>query len=361
MHTTSIKASSLLSVILFILLIVSKSFASPQTSEKGIPHRIAAEYIHDIIESNRTIYSQFIVERLGEAVGLQATENWETSNTLMLPAQFLSLSSKISNKRGTGMHYRLLSLWPINKENSPKPGFEKKGLESVGNKPEKPHFGFEERGGHWYFRAVYPDKAVTKACVNCHNQHPKSPKSDFKLGDVMGGIVITLPLGTEKKEFLPPEVVADYVHSILESDRTVYAKHIVNRLQKNNVISATENWWEENTLLLPAQFLLNASDLIRNHQSQLDFRLISLWPINKHNGAANEFERSGLESVAHHPLRPYIGRLTLGEKKYFQAIYPDLAVTPACVSCHNAHPNSPKHDFKLFDVMGGIVVTLPTQ
>ena len=87
-------------------------------------------------------------------------------------------------------------------------------------------------------------------------------------------------------------MVADYVHAILEADRTVYAKHIVNRLQKKNIIYASENWWEENTLLLPAQFLLNASDLIKNMRFGLDYKLISLWPINPHNGAANQFEHT---------------------------------------------------------------------
>jgi len=36
--------------------------------------------------------------------------------------------------------------------------------------------------------------AVTAACVECHNSHPSSPKSDFKVGDVMGGLVISFPL-----------------------------------------------------------------------------------------------------------------------------------------------------------------------
>jgi hypothetical protein len=35
---------------------------------------------------------------------------------------------------------------------------------------------------------------VTAACVECHNAHPSSPKKDFKVGDVMGGLVISFPL-----------------------------------------------------------------------------------------------------------------------------------------------------------------------
>ena len=332
--------------------------------KNGIPARSAADYIHAVIEADRTIYSQYIVERLGETVALRASEDWKEKNTLLLPAQFLLISSQIVNARNSGLSYRLMSLWPINKANSPKTKMAKKGLSGVLKNPKKPFTWTVKTNGKFQFNAIYPDMAVSKSCVTCHNTHPKSPKRDFKRGDVMGGIQVSFPLPATSKNSkedatVAPEVVADYIHSILEADRTVYAKYIVNRLQKNNIIYPSENWWEDNTLLLPAQFLLNASDLIRNMRLGLDYRLISLWPINPHNGAANEFERAGLESVASQPTRPYIGKIKVGNKSYFQAVYPDIAITPACVTCHNAHPKSPKHDFKLFDVIGGIVVNVP--
>jgi Protein of unknown function (DUF3365) len=352
--------------ILFFLtsLAVAESLSSPEP--KTIPAHRAADYIHAVIETDRTIYSQYIVERLGETVSLKASENWKKLNTLPLPAQFLMMSSKIVNSKNLGIKYRLMSLWPINKNNASKTREEKEGLTKVTLNPKQPHTWIVNKNGQVIFNAVYPDLAVTKSCAQCHNAHPKSPKRDFKRNDVMGGIHISFPISKIKKASaqknleVAPEVVADYVHAILEADRTVYAKNIVNRLQKKNVIYASENWWEENTLLLPAQFLLNASDLIKNMRLGLDYKLISLWPINPHNGAANKFERNGLELVASQPLRPYIGTIQVENLSYFQAVYPDFAVTPACVTCHNAHPKSPKHDFKLHDVIGGIVVSVPT-
>ena len=183
----------------------------------------------------------------------------------------------------------------------------------------------------------------------------------------MGGIYITLPLGEsqkmkgEEKYIISPGVVADYIHSVLESDRQVYSEIVVNRLQNKNIVYASENWWEDNTLPLPAQFLLNTSDLINYKKLDLNFKLISLWPIKAHNGPANEFERTGLESVSRNPLSPYIGRAMVGGKAYFRAVYPDFAVAESCVTCHNSHANSPKRDFKLNDVMGGIVLSIPLK
>ena len=81
----------------------------------------------------------------------------------------------------------------------------------------------------------------------------------------MGGIIIELPLGkrternVDEKFLLALLVVADYVHAVLESDRTVYVQHVVNRLEKQGILHLKEKWENENILMLPAQFLLNSS------------------------------------------------------------------------------------------------------
>ncbi|HJO56872.1 MAG TPA: DUF3365 domain-containing protein, partial [Nitrospinaceae bacterium] len=76
--------------------------ASANSSEKisGISASRAADSIHSIIEANRTIYSEVIVERLAVAISLKATENWKNEDTLPLPAQFLALSSHMIKEKG---------------------------------------------------------------------------------------------------------------------------------------------------------------------------------------------------------------------------------------------------------------------
>lgn len=350
-----------------VLLFPTAVGSNPSEDPAGISARRAADFVHSVIEAGRTTYSRAIVDRLGKSPGIKTTENWKQENTLPLPAQFLMMSSRISNQRGIGMRYRLMSLWPINPKNSPRSQTEQRGLEQVAQNPGQPFTWIVQKNGIWFYEAIYPDNAVAESCVSCHNHHPKSPKTDFKLGEVMGGIVIDLPLGRRLKKspddqfVLPPEVVADYVHSVLESDRTVYARHVVDRLQSKGILSVTENWEKEKSLMLPAQFLMHTSRLIREKGLGVNLQLISRWPINLKNRPANEFETVGLETVEYHPIRPYIGWVKVGRKQFFQAIYPDLAVTSACVDCHNSHPQSRKRDFKLWDVMGGIVVTLPVQ
>jgi len=158
---------------------------------------------------------------------------------------------------------------------------------------------------------------------------------------------------------IAPEIVARYIHDVIEADRTFYTTYIVERMQLRGTVVASENWAERGTLPLPAQFLKEAARLVREKRSGIHYRLISLWPINKRNEPANEFERIGLEEVQQHPERPYTGTVANGAERSFQAVFADRAVTQSCVGCHNAHPDSPKRDFKRDDVIGGIAISIP--
>jgi hypothetical protein len=363
---------ALLSTILAIFVYSHPVLAPTAEGQSGdkIPARLATDYIHSVILAGREFYSSQIVGRLKKEIELETSENWEKEDALPLPAQFLKLSAKHSSDLGIGLKIRLVGLTPISTKNLPRTDLETLGLRSLSKDSDKPFTWIVKRGGRWSFQAVYPDIATSQSCVNCHNAHPKSPKQDFKLGDILGGILINVPLGnvplaekgvsSDDEAFqVPPAIVSDYVHAVLESDRFVYTKYVVKRMQAKQIVEASENWEDEKKLPLPAQYLLNTSLLARKNKIGLNFRLISLWPINFNNSAANEFERNGLVSVTVDPLRPYMGRLKRGRKTYFQAIYPDFAVNESCVECHNAHPKSPKTDFQLDDMMGGMVVSFP--
>ena len=103
------------------------------------------------------------------------------------------MGAEQAQKNNAPFTYSLLSQWPVNKQNGPKTDVEKAGLKAVAE-TGKNFYSEESLGGKKYFTAVYPDKAVVEACVKCHNEHKDSPKKDFKVGDVLGGVVIRIPL-----------------------------------------------------------------------------------------------------------------------------------------------------------------------
>ncbi len=158
---------------------------------------------------------------------------------------------------------------------------------------------------------------------------------------------------------IPPEMVAEYLHAIIQADRAVYTTEVVERMQMRGVVSAAENWRESGRLPLPAQFLIEASRLVAEQRNGLRFRLISNWAINKRNSPTTEFEKTGLAEIQANSDRPYTGFTTEGGTRYFQALYADKAVSQSCIGCHNAHPDSPKKDFKLQGVMGGLLLMIP--
>ena len=189
----------------------------------------------------------------------------------------------------------------------------------------------------------------------------------FKTGVVLGGLVAlcaaggcgTGLAGKQSGGSVPVGTVVDYIHSVLEADRTFYTVHVVERMQRRGVIESSEKWRSESTLPLPAQFVQESSSLAALTGGKVRYRLISLNPINKQSAPQTEFERTALEAVMAHPEQPYKGQVREGGTRYFQAVYADLAVSPVCVSCHNADPRSPKRDYKLNDVLGAVLISIP--
>ena len=163
-----------------------------RTTLPGIPPQKVADYVHAVVEADRTIYTTRVVQRMQEKGITRADEHWEQEDALPLPAQFLKYSGRLAAEGGSGVRYGLISLWPI--RDGPKTSFQRKALKALLKAPDKPYAGVVRSGKRRFFQAVYADRAISKACVDCHNAHVLSPKRDFQLNDIMGGVVITIPL-----------------------------------------------------------------------------------------------------------------------------------------------------------------------
>ena len=162
---------------------------------------------------------------------------------------------------------------------------------------------------------------------------------------------------------ITPQAMADALHSVLSADRTVYTRTVVNRLQnEEQIIKASEHWKDDKALPLPAQMFRMGAEMVAESNPGFSYALLSLWPINKQNAPKTEVEKSGLEFVAQSAGKTnYYAEEILGDKKYFTAVYADVAVARACVTCHNNHADSPRDDFKMDEVMGGVVIRIPIQ
>ena len=186
----------------------------------------------------------------------------------------------------------------------------------------------------------------------------------FKMGAlsllVGGTAMIPLAYAQTSSATIPVQQVTDMLHAVMEADRTVYTQKVVNRLQnEEKVITASEHFTDRKALPLPAQMFRFGAERVAEKNKTFSYSLLSLWPINAQNAPRTPAEKAGLEAVNKDKTKPYYQEETLGGKKYFTAVYADVAISPGCVSCHNEHIDTPRDDFKLNDVMGGVVIRVP--
>jgi len=194
-----------LTICLTIISCGGNSGGGDAQATAGVSPEVVTDYIHTVLLADRTAYTKHVINRLKTlegkekedgVVSAEATETWQQTDGIPLPAQMFRLGSEIAAEEGA-FTYGLISPWNINDSQAPKSEFEKTAMQAVVDTGE-PYKDYQEIGGQQYFSAVYPDKAVAEACVSCHNTHPvhleRYPDKQFEMGDVMGGIIINLPV-----------------------------------------------------------------------------------------------------------------------------------------------------------------------
>ncbi len=172
-----------------MMMLVTKVTAEEMSYER------VADMLYLVMSADRAVYTQKVIQRLTlEEDVITASEYFEDDAALPLPAQMFRFGAEYVTDETDDFSYALISLDPINKKNGPGTNLEKEALEFVADNPDENFYGEEELGGQRYFAAVYADVAVAEACANCHNNHSDSPRDDIEVGDVMGGVIIRLPI-----------------------------------------------------------------------------------------------------------------------------------------------------------------------
>jgi methyl-accepting chemotaxis protein len=158
--------------------------------------RQTAQSIAAQIAADRATYTERVVAKLqGEKADVVFADlkNVGSPKSLPLPATFVHLTSNIVNARGFHT-VDLLSLWNINPDKKPSTDDIRKALEDVARTPDQIQEIVLDQAKDPRFISVSADLASAQGCVDCHNHHPDSKRHDFRLGDVMGGLVISIPL-----------------------------------------------------------------------------------------------------------------------------------------------------------------------
>lgn len=150
--------------------------------------RKMADSLHAIIAADQQTYAELLAQRTTAKAG------GEGGAALPPHAEILRRATQSIQKKGAEFSYTLRSLTPINPNNGPQTEGEQAGLDFVAKHPDEAYYTEEELGGRSYFTAVYAERATLASCVDCHNGDAKSPRRDWQTGDVMGAVVVRVPL-----------------------------------------------------------------------------------------------------------------------------------------------------------------------
>ena len=155
----------------------------------------AASQQSDSLRELRKLYTSVVADRV-VGHGISVTHDYATKEgAIPLPATFsMELSERIS-KQNTGLQARLYSDFPFpwRKEGGPRDDFEREAIHQLRQFPDQPFYRFEDFQGRQSLRYAVADR-MEAGCVSCHNSHPDSPKTNWKLGDVRGVLEIIRPL-----------------------------------------------------------------------------------------------------------------------------------------------------------------------
>ncbi len=154
------------------------------------------------VAADRAVYTGQVVGKLKkDGVEIKPANMASYQNIpggIPLPATFVHATSDEVNGGTHKSHtVDLLSLWQINETKGPRTPWEESALRYVAQQPNEIKGDVIGAGDDARFYGVTADVASAQACVNCHNNHPKSPKRDFKKNDVMGGLVVSVPMAEE--------------------------------------------------------------------------------------------------------------------------------------------------------------------
>ena len=144
--------------------------------------------------------------------------------------------------------------------------------------------------------------------------------------------------------------------------RMFYNQQIVPKALNAGLTLTHDHTAEPHGIPLPATVMRSLGEMSVDNQSTSEFRLFSDQPFKfrKANEVKlDEFERQAVNFLKNNPDQFFTQLIQIDNKPFYRVARADVMNHPSCVSCHNAHPDSPKKDWQLGDVRGVAQATIP--
>ena len=145
------------------------------------------------------VYSNDVVNRVNQEVPV--SENFATiKGAIPIPSTYSILLGERINEHKDNSRFRVYSDYPFPRRledgtGGPQDQFEQDAIAYFRNNGASSYYRVEDYKNRLSMRYAMP--IVMKAsCISCHNTHPQSPKTDWRIGDIRGVMQLTQPLDT---------------------------------------------------------------------------------------------------------------------------------------------------------------------
>jgi class 3 adenylate cyclase len=144
------------------------------------------------------------------------------------------------------------------------------------------------------------------------------------------------------------------LNSVVSSVRGYYANNVVGRVLSSQGKTQVAHNYENipGAIPIPATLSLELGRVISEQQSNITYRFVSDYPFKDRTPhVLDDFEKNALTTLRAQPNRPVVDVSWTTFTDSVRLVAP-VIMGAACVNCHNAHPDSPKRDWKIGDVRG---------
>ncbi len=187
-----------LSLIMAVMLAVL-SFSIPILVERNAKQHAIHTALNSLkqLKVLRAYYTKNIVKKVQEfGVLTPAIKHLGEPDKIPLPATMIHDLSQLFDENGSKLS--LYSAYPFpNRQHITLDPFQQKAWLELNDNPSQIISAVNNINSHTILRIAISDQMQVQACVDCHNNHPLTPKADWQIGDVRGVLEMSIDISSQ--------------------------------------------------------------------------------------------------------------------------------------------------------------------
>ena len=190
--------------------------------------------------------------------------------------------------------------------------------------------------------------------------HPKRALNSFLVVSILLGLCLPLLFTTGLRDAAKTKMKIEAVEiaSLVDNIRTYYSQNIVSNVQEGEgKVVLSERYHDvKGGIPIPATLSIELGTIFdaTHSDGRINYAFTSKYPFNnrREERVLDAFQQDSIQFFEKDPtLQSYEEYSQLGQDEVFRLATP-VRMKESCVTCHNAHPDSPKKTWKVGDLRG---------